>query len=51
MKTIFYDPYARKEYLCPECEILHLKPEGIVCSSSEGGINDWNPDLDPINFI
>lgn len=36
MKTIFYAPPTRKEYFSPECVILDLKPEGIICASLDG---------------
>ena len=44
MKTIFYAPPTRKEYLSPECDILNLNPEGIICESTgDMGIPDWTP--------
>ena len=50
MKTIFYASPTRKEYFSPECDILDLKPEGLICSSSQDdGIQDWSPD-DVFNF-
>lgn len=36
MKTIFYASPTRKEYFSPECDILDLKPEGIICTSAPG---------------
>ena len=35
MKTIFYESPTRKEYFSPECDILDLKSEGIICASGD----------------
>ena len=50
MKTIFYASPTRKEYFSPECDILDLKPEGFICSSSTEDISDWGNDDTPFNF-
>lgn len=50
MKTIFYALPTRKEYFSPECDILNLKPEGMVCTSSTEDINNWDDDPNQLNF-
>ena len=35
MKTIYYAPPTRKEYLSPECEVVNIKTEGIICDSGD----------------
>ena len=37
MKTILQDLSTRLPYLSPECDILNIKTEGIICDSGFGG--------------
>lgn len=36
MKTILQDVSTRLPYLSPECDILSVKTEGIICDSGFG---------------
>ena len=48
MKTILKDVSARLPYLSPECDILSIKTEGIICTSDFEG--DSIDPGDPFNF-
>lgn len=48
MKTILQDLSTRLPYLSPECDILSIKTEGIICESTGNtDIPDWDngPDV------
>ena len=36
MKTILKDVSARLPYLSPECDVLNIKSEGVICGSGFG---------------
>ena len=44
MKTILQDVSTRLPYLSPECDILSVKTEGIICDSGFGG-NSVDPGI------
>jgi hypothetical protein len=35
------DSIELEVYEAPECEVLELRAEGIVCASGKGDISDW----------